>query len=264
MSYFCVGLTGGLASGKSTAARYFAEEGARVIDTDALSHELTRPQGEALPLIRKKFGETVFLPDGTLDRAAMRKKIFSDEMAKRRLEGILHPLIRIRVLEALKTPHDPYTIVVVPLLFESEGFAQLFDRTVTVDCSEERQIERAMARSGLSREEVLAIMARQLPRGARLARADDVLDNEGSAEELLRQVQALHQKYLPLAAQARERKREIQGNCPCCGKSTPLGDDNPNRPFCSASCQMMDLTDWLDERHRIPGEAQGEKEDEDI
>ena len=196
---YCVGLTGGIGSGKSTAADMLAALGAAVIDTDAISRELTGARGAAMPSIRTEFGDDYVAPDGSLDRALMRRLVFGNAAAREALEAILHPLIRAEARSRVAAAQAPYVVLVVPLLLETGAYADLVQRVAVVDCSEERQVERATRRSGISAEEVRAIIASQLPRGARRARADDVLDNEGGLETLRAQTAALHDKYLALA-----------------------------------------------------------------
>ena len=196
---FCVGLTGGIGSGKSTAAEMFAELGAAVVDTDEISRRLTGARGAAMPAIREQFGADYVAADGSLERALMRRLVFGNAAAREGLEAILHPLIRAEARAQVAAARAPYAILVVPLLFETGAYADLVQRVVVVDCSEERQVERARSRSGISAEEVRAIMASQLPRGVRRARADDVLDNDGGLEQIRRQVEALHARYLDLA-----------------------------------------------------------------
>lgn len=199
---FLVGLTGGIGSGKTRAANLFAELGAEVIDTDEIAHRLTRAGGAAMDAIRQTFGPHFIAPDGALDRAKMRTLVFSDPEAKRRLEGIVHPLIREEVELRVAATRAPYAFVVVPLLVESGAYRNRIARLLVVDCSEETQIARTMARSGLARDEVLAIMRAQASRTTRLAAADDTLANDGDMDQLSRQVRALHDKYLALARQA--------------------------------------------------------------
>jgi len=196
---YCVGLTGGIGSGKSLASGMFEALGAAAVDTDEISRELTAPRGGAIGAIRREFGAEFVGADGGLDRDRMRRLVFRDAGARARLEAILHPLVRGRTPAAIAAARTPYVIVVVPLLFETGSCAELVQRVVVVDCEEEEQVRRVMARSGLSAEEVRAIMAAQLPRPERLRRADDVLDNNGSVESLQRQVARLHAKYLALA-----------------------------------------------------------------
>ncbi|MFZ5508904.1 MAG: dephospho-CoA kinase [Pseudomonadota bacterium] len=198
---YIVGLTGGIGSGKSAAAERFAELGAAVVDTDAVAHELTRPGGAAMEPIRAAFGETVITPEGALDRGAMRRLVFRDAEAKGRLEAILHPMIRAetdRRARAALTAGAPYIVLVVPLLVESGSYRRRVNRVAVVDCDEQTQVRRVVARSGLTPEEVRAIMATQVSRAQRLAAADDVIDNEGDLAALRAQVDALHRKYLEL------------------------------------------------------------------
>lgn len=197
---FCVGLTGGIGSGKIAAADLFAELGAAVVDTDAIAHELTAPGGGAIAPIRAAFGDEVIDARGALDRAAMRRKVFADAQAKARLEAILHPMIRDEADRRSAAARAPYVVLVVPLLVESGSYRSRVRRVAVVDCSEETQVARVMARSRLSAEEARAIMAAQVGRAARLAAADDVIDNGGDLAALRPQVEALHRRYLEMAA----------------------------------------------------------------
>ena len=190
-----VGLTGGIGSGKSKAADMFAVLGADVVDTDAISHALTGPAGAAMPQLREAFGDEYVRPDGSLDRARMRGLVFGDPAAKRALEGVLHPLIRAEVRRRIESSVAPYVMVVVPLLLETGAYHELLDRTLVVDCDEATQIRRVQSRSGLTEDEVRRIIAAQIPRAERLARADDVLSNDGDIETLRAGVEALHRKY---------------------------------------------------------------------
>lgn len=194
-----VGLTGGIGSGKSTVAAMFKDRGAAVIDSDAISHQLTRPGGAAMAAIRAEFGADYVDAGGALDRPRMRQLVFSDLAAKRRLEGILHPLIRTQMLAEAAVQDAgtcPYLVLVVPLLLEANAYRELVQRVLVVDCAEATQVKRSMRRSGLQEAEVRAIMAQQLARGARLRQADDVLHNDGDLDALRVQVEALHQNYL--------------------------------------------------------------------
>jgi dephospho-CoA kinase len=194
---YLVGLSGGIGSGKSTVANLFRELGIKVIDTDEIAHRLTGAGGEAIPQLQEAFGAACLDPAGAMDRAWMRRLVFSDAAARRKLEAILHPLIFARALEETEDGDgSPYLLLVVPLLFESTGFRKVVNRTVIVDCSEERQIERTMARSGLARDEVLAIMAGQASRAERRQLADDIIQNDHGTEDLRPQVARLHQLYL--------------------------------------------------------------------
>lgn len=197
---FCVGLTGGLAAGKSEVAARLAALGAEVIDTDRIARELTAPSGAALPAIIRTFGNDCIAPDGGLDRPAMRVRVFADPDVRRRLEAILHPLILERVRERLALSHAPYVVLVVPLLVEAwHDYRDLVDRVLVVDCDEALQIRRVMLRDGVSEALARAILAAQASRQARLALADDVLDNGGDIDALERQVRILHGRYLDLA-----------------------------------------------------------------
>lgn len=187
-----IGLTGGIGSGKSTAARLLADRGAAVIDVDEISHGLTAPGGAALPALREAFGEALVPRNGALDRAAMRARAFSDAGVLARLEGILHPLVRREAAARLAAAKGPYAVLVVPLLFESGSWAGALQRTVVVDCSEALQVQRTVARSGLAADEVRRIMAAQWPRWRRLQAADAVLWNGGEPAALESQCEALH------------------------------------------------------------------------
>lgn len=197
---YIVGLTGGIGSGKSTAAQVFEELGATVIDTDAIAHTLTGPGGAAIEAIRASFGADFITAGGALERARMRKLVFADAEKKRLLEAILHPLIRERSTELVRAARSPYVILTVPLLVESGDYARGCQRVLVVDCPEELQIERVMARSGIDAAQVRAIMATQVTRAARLAAADDVIDNSRDPAHLRREVEALHLRYLQFAA----------------------------------------------------------------
>jgi dephospho-CoA kinase len=196
---FKVGLTGGIGSGKSTVAVLFAELGVAVIDADALAHELTGPGGAAIEPIRAAFGSEYVDQRGALDRTRMREKVFSDPAAKTTLESILHPMIRAETERRSTQQDTPYVILMIPLLIEIGEPRARCDRVLVVDCPESMQIERAMARSELSRDAVEAIIATQVPRAERLRHADDVIDNSGPPENLRPQVEKLHARYVVLA-----------------------------------------------------------------
>ncbi len=191
-----IGLTGGIGSGKSTVAALFAEHGAGIVDTDAIAHRLTQASGEAIAAIRAAFGDDYLTGDGALDRARMRRLIFSDAAAKQRLEQILHPMIREQAKAQLRQLQDkPYIIVVVPLLPESPAFLQLVQRVLAVDCDEDTQVARVIGRNPMTETEVRAIIARQTPRAERLRLADDVIRNDAGLDSLDGQVAALHERY---------------------------------------------------------------------
>lgn len=192
-----VGLTGGIGSGKSTVATLFAEQGAGIIDTDAIAHQLTQTSGEAIAAIRAAFGDEYITNDNALDRVRMRGLIFSDATAKQRLENILHPMIRKHAQARLQQLQaKPYILVVVPLLAESRAFRELAQRVLVVDCDEKTRIARVIMRSRMTEEEVRAVIARQTPRAEQLQLADDVISNNTDLESLAEQVAALHERYL--------------------------------------------------------------------
>jgi dephospho-CoA kinase len=196
---FVVGLTGGIGSGKSAAADEFARLGATVVDTDAIAHELTRAGGAAIEAVRREFGDACIAPDGAMDRGKVRERVFADAAAKKRLEAILHPLIRAESERRVAAAPAAYVVFVVPLLVESGDYRRRVQRVLVVDCPEEIQIERVRARSQLSDEQVRAIIASQVPRAARLAAADDVIDNSGTIAALRKRAAELHERYLRLA-----------------------------------------------------------------
>jgi dephospho-CoA kinase len=192
-----VGLTGGIASGKSAVAAMFAELGAQLIDTDLLAREVVEPGEPGLDAVRAAFGTEVVTATGQLDRGALRSVVFKDEGERRRLESILHPLIRARTLRRLGELEGPYAIVAVPLLVETD-FGSLVDRVLVVDCPEQIQLDRLMERDRLPRGEALAMLRAQADRATRLKAAHDVIDNSGSREASRRQVEQLHRRYLEL------------------------------------------------------------------
>ncbi|MDJ0939847.1 MAG: dephospho-CoA kinase [Woeseiaceae bacterium] len=194
-----VGLTGGIASGKSTVADMFAELGVPIIDTDLIAREVVEPGQPALDEIRHEFGDAIIAEDGSLDRAAMRRLVFSDDDARRRLEAIVHPRIRASALEQAATAGGQYQIIVVPLLVESPIREQV-DRILVVDCDEDAQIRRLMARDAESEGQARRMLAAQASREQRLAIADDVVDNAGDVDATQSQVNELHRRYVRLSS----------------------------------------------------------------
>jgi dephospho-CoA kinase len=195
MSY-CVGLTGGIGCGKSTVAHLFKDLGATVIDTDAISHQLTSQDGAALALILDTFGKTYLTPTGDLDRNKMRELIFSNKDAKGKLEGILHPLILSICEERLVAATTPYTLLMAPLLLESPAFMQLVQRVLLVSCSEQNQVIRVKERSGITESQIRSIINEQMSQTERLALTDDIIQNDGLIANLDAQVIELHQHYI--------------------------------------------------------------------
>lgn len=194
---FVVGLTGGIGSGKSEAAQMFTALGVPVADVDAISHHLTSIGSHILKEIINVFGKSYLLADGSLDRAALREKIFSDTATRKQLEAILHPAIYEQALQELsKNTSAPYQILVIPLLFEGSRFQSIINRTLVIDCDESLQIARTIQRSGLSEQAVVAIMRAQVSRKVRLALADDVIENNGNLEELSKKITRIHKKYM--------------------------------------------------------------------
>lgn len=191
-----VGLTGGIGSGKSTVASLFLEHGAGIIDTDEIAHRLTQTDGVAMAAIRADFGDDFITDDGALNREKMRRLIFSDTAAKKRLEMILHPMIldhvrtQIHELQAM-----PYIILVAPLLPESPALQEMIQRVLVVDCDEKTQIARVTGRSRMTEAEVRAVIAQQTQRAKRLQFADDVIHNESSLGNIAKQVAILHEGY---------------------------------------------------------------------
>lgn len=197
-----VGITGGLGAGKTTVTQLFEQHGVPVIDTDEISRQLTALDGAAISKIRDVFGGSVFKPDGSLDRGALRTRILANDSDRQQLESILHPLIREEVLTRLADISAPYVLVSVPLLVETGGYDDILDRVLVVDCNEQTQVLRALARGGWSEGEIRAMMGRQASRQARLDRADDVINTDCDLSSLAGRVVALHEKYLALARQA--------------------------------------------------------------
>ena len=195
---FTVGLTGGIGSGKSAVAELFALQGAGVVDTDEISRRLTAPNQPAIAEILRNFGPQFLANDGSLDRVRMRNFAFSDPNARKQLEAILHPRIRQESLTQIQNSTTPYVILVVPLLIESGAYRDTIGRILVVDCEPETQVRRVMMRSGLTRDEVLAIIATQVSRERRLSAADDTIYNDGDFEALRKQVKALHLRYVGL------------------------------------------------------------------
>ena len=196
-----VGLTGGIASGKSAVSRLFASHGVPVIDSDEIAHALLGPGNPLLSTVFARFGADLERPDGSLDRPLLRARVFADSAARHELEQLLHPAIAARAEQLADVLAGPYQIHVVPLLVEA-GLGPRYDRVLVVDCPESLQLARLLARDGITPALAHAMLEAQAPRAARLAAANDVIRNEGSIEALAPQVASLHARYLLLAAPA--------------------------------------------------------------
>lgn len=197
---YVVGLTGGIGSGKTVVADAFGELGVEVVDADQLAHRLSASDQPGFEAIRAALPNLPLLANGEIDRAALRRLVFADSAARKRLENALHPLIGAEAKRQVASWKGSYGLIVVPLLLEREGLRRIVDRILVVDCPEEEQVRRVMARSGLSAVEVRAIMSTQIPREERLAAADDVLDNAGAPDAIAPQVRLLDRRYRELAA----------------------------------------------------------------
>jgi dephospho-CoA kinase len=195
---FTVGLTGGIASGKTAVSDLFAARGIPVVDADVAARRVVDPGTEGLAELVSTFGREVVDAHGELDRRHLRELVFRDPAARRRLEGILHPRIREWLATELSRAQGPYALLVVPLLVGSD-LIKLLDRVLVVDVPVAVQLERVVARDRCSEEQARSIVASQAPREERLAAADDVILNDGGLRELEPKVEALHQRYLALA-----------------------------------------------------------------
>ncbi|MEE8388445.1 MAG: dephospho-CoA kinase [Acidiferrobacterales bacterium] len=193
-----IGLTGGIGSGKSAVATRFANRGIPVIDTDVITRKLVEPGEAALTEISEALGKEFISKDGRLHRARLRKAIFENEATRKRLEAILHPRVAKVVAREVDSLDLPYCIIVIPLLFEAAQ-EYLVDRVLVVDAPEELQVDRVITRDHTDAERVKQIMASQLDRKSRLARADDVIVNDGDESGLEDQVNRLHEHYLQIA-----------------------------------------------------------------
>jgi dephospho-CoA kinase len=201
-----IGLTGGIASGKSTASQRFAELGVPVIDADVASRSVVEPGQPGLAQVVQRFGAGVLDADGRLDRQALRNLIFKDSTLRRALDAILHPLIRGEMEREAAEAHGPYLIMAIPLLVEGGTARQRVDRVLVIDADETQQMLRLQARDHSSQEQGRAILASQASRTARLAAADDVLLNTGTVAELRQGVDRLHEQYLQLAQTSSSRR----------------------------------------------------------
>ncbi|MCU7915192.1 MAG: dephospho-CoA kinase [Candidatus Thiodiazotropha sp. (ex Gloverina cf. vestifex)] len=194
-----VALTGGIGSGKSAVSRHLESLGVPVIDADRLAHKMVEPNSPALKEIQAVFGDHLVDTMGRLDRAALKKIVFDNPSERKRLEAILHPRIKQAMEEWLKVQSGPYAVLVIPLLFET-GQMTLADRVLVVDSDELLQIKRVSERDGLSSEQITQILNAQVDRKVRLSHADDIIENNGSLEELIQATNRQHESYLEISA----------------------------------------------------------------
>ncbi len=197
-----IGLTGGIASGKSTAARFFGALGVPILDSDQVAREVVEPGQPPLERLVERFGRGILTADGHLDRPALREIVFSDPKARADLENLTHPAIGAALEARSAAAGGPYQILVIPLLVE-KNLAAHVDRVLVVDCDEELQIRRLHARDGSTRAQAQAILDAQVSRAARLKAAADVISNDADMSAVQAQVAALHARYLGLAGAAR-------------------------------------------------------------
>jgi|SRR5688572_8802943 len=198
---FVVGLTGGIASGKTTVANLFAALGVPIIDTDLLARELVAPGTALLGEIAGHFGQDILAADGSLDRRALRERVFKDPGERLWLEQRTHPAIRALTDERTQAAEGPYCMVAIPLLVETRG-KERFQRVLVVDCEPELQVARLVARDGITRAAAERMLAAQVPRAARLAAADDIIHNDGDIASLRGQVEKLHREFVAAATAA--------------------------------------------------------------
>ncbi len=193
-----IGLTGGIGSGKTTVCRLFTDLGVPLIDADVIARQLVEPGQPGLTKLADTFGNAFLNPDGTLNRALLRQRAFSDSVTRQQLDEIMHPLVYAQITDILDTLSAVYCIIAVPLLIETKktGFV---DRVLVVDCPFETQLERILYRDKVSREQAEAIISIQASRQQRLERADDVIDNSSAPSNLAEQVKRLHNLYLFMA-----------------------------------------------------------------
>ena len=194
---YVIALAGGIGSGKSEAAKIFAELGVPVTDVDDIAHALTGANQPIMKNIAASFGKKYITPEGVLNRAAMRELVFNDESARAKLNAILHPAIYDIAYAALQAnSHAPYQVLAIPLLFESPRYLPHISRILLIDCNEATQIARVKMRSHLTEGDIKKIINTQTPRKTQLELADDVIENEGNVAELRKKILHIHQKYL--------------------------------------------------------------------
>lgn len=199
---FRVGLTGGIASGKSTAAKFFGALGVPILDSDQVAREVVEPGQPPLERLVERFGRGILTADGHLNRPALRDIVFADPKARADLENLTHPAIGAALEARSAVAGGPYQILVIPLLVE-KNLGSHVDRVLVVDCGEELQLRRLHARDGSTRTQAQAIIAAQASRAVRLKAADDVIRNDADMSAVQVQVSALHARYLELARSTR-------------------------------------------------------------
>jgi dephospho-CoA kinase len=201
MSQFIVGLTGGIGCGKTTVSQFFTALGVESVDADIVAREVVQQGSDALTKITERFGPSILLADGSLDRRQLRSIIFHNETEKHWLNHLLHPLIRQQLMAQLQQCQSPYALLIAPLLLEN-NLTTLVHRVLVIDVPESIQLQRSMQRDNADAEQIKAIMNSQISRQARLAQANDVIDNSSNnLDSVKEQVEKLHQYYLSLAQQ---------------------------------------------------------------
>jgi len=194
---YIVGLTGGIGSGKSEATKIFAELGVPIVDLDIISHQLTAFGQPTLEKITNAFGQDILNDDGNLNRAALRQKVFANSDARKKLEGIIHPAIFDKAMEALnKNATAPYQVLAIPLLFESDRYLKIINLSLVIDSTPEMQIARASKRDNLLKADIQKIIDAQMSRTKRNSLADDIILNDSSIEELRGKIKQAHEKYI--------------------------------------------------------------------
>lgn len=204
---YIVAVTGGIGSGKSTVANAFSDLGIDIIDADIIARQVVEPNTPALQAIETHFGRAMINSDGSLNRRLLRERIFADASEKHWLNALLHPIIQQETRRQIAAARSPYVLWVVPLLVENH-LQEKANRVLVIDVSPETQIQRTIARDGVSREHAEQILAAQATRDARLAVADDVIDNNGAPDAIASDVARLHEQYLTLAAQAVAQEKQ--------------------------------------------------------
>lgn len=196
-----IGITGGIGSGKTTVANLFARQGIPVIDSDVIARSLLAPGEDSYNKVVNNYGESILRPDKSIDRTKLKNLVFSNKHSKKKLEEILHPEVRKRIVSEINKLTSSYCIIVVPLLIEA-GFLDLVDRVLVIITDKELQISRVVERDGMSREEIIKIINSQSTNQEKLEIADDVINNDEDNHSLIRQVEGLHKKYMALSLQS--------------------------------------------------------------